>query len=191
VVLAVASLSLACEPQVGDKVLLAGDGILSGASGVIQRELTLGEGGPLVAVNAHAGLGLADVDTYWADRIPDLVEAMGGVDVMVVMLGSADAQRGEVPVDLEARIDAVVAAADPARVLWVTLNEGLPGAGEADREINDALHAAAQRHARVTIVDFGAEVGAHPDYLAADGVHLSPDGDLALAAMLEASRSGG
>lgn len=73
-------------------------------------------------------------------------------------------------------------AAGVVRVLWVTLHESPAHSGNAT--MNAAIEAAAASRPGVTVVDWNGYSAGHPEWFAADDVHLAGDGPRALARLL-------
>jgi hypothetical protein len=70
-------------------------------------------------------------------------------------------------------------AAGVKHVLWATLHVSPDHTSYA--LFNNALRAAAATHPELTILDWNAYAGAHPEWFQGDGVHLQDDGPRALA----------
>jgi hypothetical protein len=68
-------------------------------------------------------------------------------------------------------------------ILWLTLR--------AERQsylhMNDIIHAAAERHAEMTIVDWNLYSRSHPDWFQPDGLHLTDVGAIAMATLVHRS----
>lgn len=73
-------------------------------------------------------------------------------------------------------------AAGVVRVLWVTLHESPAHSGNTT--MNAAIEAAAASRSGVTVVDWNAYAAGHPEWFAADDVHLAGEGPRALARLL-------
>jgi hypothetical protein len=50
--------------------------------------------------------------------------------------------------------------------------------------MNAELEAAASRYANLEVIDWNAEVAAHPEEVYADAIHLTPPGQVAMAALV-------
>ncbi len=71
-------------------------------------------------------------------------------------------------------------------VVWATIHRD----GDAYDAFNDVLRAAAARNRNLRLVEWSAMIDKHPEWLAADGIHGSPDGYVARAeAVVAALRS--
>jgi hypothetical protein len=100
-------------------------------------------------------------------------------DVVVLDLGYNDMADASV---FHERIDAMMQAlAGVPRVVWLTQSLFQPARGA----MNDELRAAATRYPNLDVADWGAQVSAHPDYVYADGLHLTPAGRAAFAAVVK------
>jgi hypothetical protein len=99
-------------------------------------------------------------------------------DVVVLDLGYNDASD---PTVFGGRIDdAMAALAGVKRVIWLNQHEWGPGRAR----MNAVLAAAGSRYPNLDVVDWNAEVSAHPDEVYADSIHLTPSGQLAMAALV-------
>jgi hypothetical protein len=99
-------------------------------------------------------------------------------DVVVLDLGYNDSSD---PAVFRGRIDdAMAALAGVRRVIWLNQHDWGPGRAGMNAE----LAAAASRYANLDVVDWNAEVAAHPDYVYADAIHLTPTGQPAMAAAI-------
>jgi hypothetical protein len=97
-------------------------------------------------------------------------------DVVVLDLGYNDMPDGAV---FRERVDAMMQAlANVPRVVWLTQSVFQP----TRVAMNDELRAAADRYPNLDVVDWDAQVAAHPEYVYADGIHLTPPGRAAFAA---------
>lgn len=110
----------------------------------------------------------------------ELVEAKGaslGPTVLVVM-GYNDREQTFAE-SVEASIQALLRARVRS-ILWATLRE----VRHPYVRMNDALVAVARRHPEVTIVDWNMYSRSHPEWFQSDGLHLLPEGGVALAQFL-------
>jgi hypothetical protein len=99
-------------------------------------------------------------------------------DVVVLDLGYNDSPD---PAVFRGRIDDAMAALSGVdRVIWLNQHDWGPGRSGMNAE----LAAAASRYPNLDVVDWNAEVGAHPEYVYADSIHLTPVGGPALAAVV-------
>jgi hypothetical protein len=100
-------------------------------------------------------------------------------DVVVLDLGYNDSDD---PATFRGRIDGAMAALSGVRrVFWANQHEWAPGRAGMNAE----LTAAAARYPTLEVIDWNAEVVAHPDYVYADGIHLTPSGQPAFAALVK------
>jgi hypothetical protein len=109
-------------------------------------------------------------------------------EAMVMMAGYDDAS-------ITNAVDAVMAEAEAQgvkRVLWLTYRTNtayvLPG-GLAARDLygshNSELSAAVQRHSSLKVLDWDAYTVNQSQWFAADGIHLSTSGSMALASFIK------
>ncbi len=169
-------------------VLVVGDSHLRGALGDLQAEVVDREAGMAVVSNAFGGLGVKD-SPYVVSRLVGATEETGGLDAVVVGLGTNDLIPDQTTTDVAGRIDEIVDAAGDVPVLWLSLATTMRNRPGADG-FNDELHAAAERHANLSVVDFGPEWDDHPEWFAEDGLHLSVDGRVAYAAAVAGALDG-
>jgi hypothetical protein len=98
-------------------------------------------------------------------------------DVVVLDLGYNDASD---PAVFRGRIDSMMAVlANVPHVVWFTQHAFTPERAPMNQE----LVAAQARFANLGVVDWDAEVAAHPDDVYGDGIHLTPTGRAAFAAV--------
>jgi lysophospholipase L1-like esterase len=96
-------------------------------------------------------------------------------DLAVIELGANDTT--DVGVFTQ-RVDSMMGAlATVPRVIWI--NQPSFAAGRS--ALDGVLTAAATRYPNLDVIDWSAQVAAHPDYVGADGLHLSSAGAQALA----------
>jgi hypothetical protein len=99
-------------------------------------------------------------------------------DVVVLDLGYNDAAD---PAVFQSRIDGAMSALSGVkRVIWLNQHDWGPGRAGMNAE----LVAAATRYPNLEVVDWNAEVAAHPDYVYADAIHLTPAGQTAMATLV-------
>jgi hypothetical protein len=99
-------------------------------------------------------------------------------DVVVLDLGYNDMAD---PAVFRGRIDdAMGALAGVKRVIWLNQHDWGPGRAGMNAE----LAAAASRYPNLDVVDWNAEVAAHPENVYGDAIHLTPPGQAALAALV-------
>jgi hypothetical protein len=99
-------------------------------------------------------------------------------DVVVLDLGYNDSDD---PAVFRERIDGAMAAlAGVKRVIWLNQHEFRPGRAMMNAE----LSAAASRYPNLEVVDWNAEVAAHPEDVYGDAIHLTPAGQAAMASLV-------
>jgi hypothetical protein len=99
-------------------------------------------------------------------------------DVVVLDLGYNDS---EDPAVFRERIDGAMAAlAGVKHVIWLNQHEFRPGRAGMNAE----LSAAASRYPNLDVVDWNAEVAAHPEDVYGDAIHLTPAGQAAMASLV-------
>ncbi|MDQ1432842.1 MAG: hypothetical protein QOF40_3444 [Actinomycetota bacterium] len=99
-------------------------------------------------------------------------------DVVVLDLGYND---GDDPGVFRQRIDnAMAVLSSVPKVLWLTQREFRAGRAGMNAE----LVAAATRYGNLEVVDWNTEVAAHPEEVYGDGIHLTPVGQRAMAALV-------
>ena len=107
--------------------------------------------------------------------------ALPGHDPVVISLGTND-PRGSAAAfaqDVERALDV---AGRGRCLVWATIwRDGGP-----DEELNAVLRAAAAAHAELRLLEWDAMLADHPEWLAPDGLHGSPEGYAARA--VEAAR---
>jgi hypothetical protein len=99
-------------------------------------------------------------------------------DVVVLDLGYNDAADAAV---FRSRIDGAMSALSGVkRVIWLNQHDWGPGRASMNAE----LVAATTRYPNLEVVDWNAEVAAHPDDVYADAIHLTPAGQTAMATLV-------
>ncbi len=148
------------------RVAVIGDSVLLGA----KEELLAQFAGQQVTVDAVEDRSLLGAIGLFRSAGP----ALG--DVVVLDLGYNDSSD---PAVFRGRVDdAMTALAGVRRVIWLNQHDWGPGRAGMNAE----LTAAASRYANLDVVDWNAEVAAHPDYVYADAIHLTATGQPAMAA---------
>ncbi len=82
----------------------------------------------------------------------------------------------------DADLDRMMERAGDRKVLLVNAKVARPWEGL----VNQRLAAAAERHPNAVLVDWHSLATAHPEWFAADGAHLRPDGARAFAELIRA-----
>jgi lysophospholipase L1-like esterase len=167
--LAVAAPARAQVPAgVDPRLFVIGDSVLLGA----EHAIVAREAGWQVTVFAQEGLstlGAASVITAHKAAVGDLV---------VVALGSNDA--GD-PITFGHRVDGVMQAIGPVRrVVWVNLRQFASWTPALNRQ----LAAATARWPNLVIADWSARATPNPGLVYADGLHLTPGGQAAMAELI-------
>ena len=110
----------------------------------------------------------------------ELVQAKGAAlgPTVLVAMGYNDREQ-TFAASVEASIQALLRARVRS-ILWATLRE----VRHPYVRMNDALVAVARRHPEVTIVDWNMYSRSHPEWFQSDGLHLLPEGGVALAQFL-------
>ena len=187
VVLALSAIgATACESRVTGQVLFAGDFTATDSSPWVSEYINTGATGLLPTVNAIDAAGVRDA-SYWEARFAALRAANGGYDAVVLSLGSNDVQDGDLTTDVADRIAEIADAAGGEQqkaVFWATLSEVSPAHHDGAVAFNEALRSVATSRPNLQVLEFGAAIGAHPEYLAADGVHWSQAGQKAFATLV-------
>jgi hypothetical protein len=155
-------------------VSMVGDSVMLGARDDLLASLP-GDQVTVDAVENRSLLGAVSL-------VAPVASAMG--DVVVLALGYNDAAD---PAVFRGRIDSMMGALAPVpAVVWFTQRVFRP-----DRApMNQELTAAQQRYPNLQVVDWDATVAAHPDYVYADGIHLTPPGRTAFAALARVAVDG-
>ena len=153
------------SPNSAMRVSMYGDSVLLGA----QEELLAQFTGHQATVDAVEDRSLLGAISLFQNAGP----ALG--DVVVLDLGYNDASD---PAVFRSRIDGAMAALAGVReVIWLNQHDWAPGRAGMNAE----LAAAQTRYPHLTVVDWNAEVAAHPDYVYADQIHLTPAGQNGMA----------
>jgi uncharacterized protein with FMN-binding domain len=151
------------------RVSMYGDSVLLGA----KEELLAQFAGQQVTVDAVEDRSLLGAIGLFRSAGP----ALG--DVVVLDLGYNDSSD---PAVFRSRIDdAMAALAGVKRVIWLNQHDWGPGRAGMNAE----LTAAASRYPNLDVVDWNAEVAAHPDAVYADAIHLTPSGQNTMATLVK------
>jgi len=150
------------------RISIYGDSVLLGA----KEELLADLSGQQVTVDAVEDRSLLGSIDLFQRAGPTLG------DVVVLDLGYNDAPDAAV---FRSRIDGAMAALSGVkRVIWLNQHDWGPGRAGMNAE----LVAAEARYPNLEVVDWNSEVAAHPDYVYADAIHLTPAGQTAMAALV-------
>jgi hypothetical protein len=150
------------------RVSVYGDSVLLGA----REELLAQFAGQPVTVDAVEDRSLLGAIGLFQSAGP----ALG--DVVVLDLGYNDVADATV---FRSRVDGAMAAlVGVKRVFWLNQHDWGPGRAGMNAE----LVAAASRYPNLEVIDWNAEVAAHPDEVYGDSIHLTPTGQTAMAALV-------
>lgn len=154
----------------GARVALVGDSLTVGIEERI-ADLAADEGIDL-DLSAQSGRRIPE-------GIPELERLAPGADLVVVALGTNDAAAtGVDESSATALIESALAAIDDDQpVLWVNVyRDAGDEAGQQAQAFNRALVAAAGRHDELVVLDWASYVADHPEVVAEDRVHDTPEG---------------
>ncbi len=157
------------DPVAPPRVVLVGDSIMLGAAPALEASLAAAGFAPVVdaAESRSTSKGAEHVRLH----------AAAGADALVVMLGANDAGN---PETYRGRVAEVVAAAEGIEHLyWLTIPEVRDYYPEANRIIAEAM---AVREGG-EVLDWNSALSAG-GLTSGDGMHLTPDGAEAMAAMV-------
>jgi len=171
------------DTSVSASVLFVGDSIMRSVVAPVQSALVDRAAGRAATFNASGGLGVDD-SPYVASRIATATAVAGGFSAIVVNLGANDTLEGYVTQNPASHMRRILNAAGPTPVLWVDQAEPLPKHDVAAVAYNDALRATADQYPNMTVVDWGALLDQHHEYLNPDNLHLNPQGQAALAQVI-------
>ena len=150
------------------RVSMVGDSVMLGARDQLLAQFA----GMPVTVDAIEDRSLLGAIGMFQSAGP----ALG--DVVVLDLGYNDTSD---PTVFRERIDGAMAALVGVKhVIWLNQNEFRPDRAGMNAELN----AAASRYANLEVVDWNAEVVAHPEDVYGDSIHLTPAGQAAMAALV-------
>lgn len=167
------STSQAIPPR--PKVGLLGDSLLHASRAEVEQRL-LG-----VEVRAKTAPGLTAIDArYYVDHLN-----VDDLAVVGISLGTNDARASSMP-DLEPLEAIVQSVASAPCVRWMALADTSPDPAfnDAARRINAELERLALVHPTIAIVPWNIDVATHPEWLALDGIHYTPEGSAAFGARL-------
>jgi hypothetical protein len=155
-------------PGVDPRVFVIGDSVILGARDALVGRLAGWQVTFIAKESFFTWQGPAAIAAYHA----------GVGDISVVALGNND---GADPGLFAHQIDQVMAALGPVRkVLWVNLRQFRSWVPAA----NAQLVAATARYPNLEIVDWDARATPDPALVYADGLHLNPAGQAAMAALV-------
>jgi lysophospholipase L1-like esterase len=146
------------------RVTMFGDSVMLGARDALLAQFP----GSAVTIDAQE-----DRSLLGAVGVMQAAQPLG--DVVVLDLGYNDTDDRTV---FRERIDTAMAVlAGVPRVIWLNQREFSPGRAGMNAE----LTAAVARYTNLDVVDWNAEVVAHPEDVYGDGIHLTPTGQRAMA----------
>jgi hypothetical protein len=148
-------------------VLAVGDSVLDGIAPLLDRELT----GWRLEVDAREGRGVPE----GLDRL----EVHDTARVVVIVLGHNYETEG-LAFDWFRAVPRLLPRAE--RIVLVTVAEWSP----SQTEVNQAIWLAAAEDPRVVVADWSSVSKAAPELLRSDRVHLTPEGNEALASLVAA-----
>lgn len=162
---AAAMSSRAPEPYDGD-VFAIGDSVLAGAANCLARRG--------VEVNAQQSRRISDAVAILERKVERLPARV------IVHLGT---NGGATATEL----DAVMAVLGADRiVLWSTIQlPDDPSRYTYEDATNEAITGLAERHDNVRIFDWQAATRLHPEWLYAEGIHMTPEGCAGYASLVE------
>jgi hypothetical protein len=113
----------------------------------------------------------------------DVVDQLGAsVGPTIVMMTGYDDFEDQFQQDISDLLKAAEAVG-VTRVIWLNLYESRM----SYQDMNGMLDAAAAQDPDLTVLDWNAYSRSHPDWFQSDGVHLTPDGEIALATFIHSS----
>jgi hypothetical protein len=177
----VAGTARAATPDPG--VLVIGDSVSTGmywyASATVERHLDVNW---QIAVCRRVGGQSCYDQGVSPPTMLDLIASLGTVPpTIVVEMGYND-----LPDSFAANVDAAMRAligAGAQHVLWLTLRE----VQDPYPQLNGVLHAAAARYPQLSLLDWNAWSGNHPEWFQGDGIHLDRTGGIAMAHFVHAA----
>jgi hypothetical protein len=177
-----AGTSRAATP-VNPPVLVIGDSVSTGmywyASATVERHLAVNW--QLAVCRRVGGQSCYDQGVSPPTML-ELISSLGTVPpTVVVEMGYNDP-----PETFAGNVDAAMRAliaAGARQVLWLTLRE----VRDPYPELNGVLHAATARYPQLSLLDWNAWSGNHPEWFQGDGIHLDPTGSIAMAHFVHAA----
>jgi lysophospholipase L1-like esterase len=157
----------------GNRVLLIGDSILASTSRRYSNDMcdALVPLGWRVEVEAEVSRPIAFADTVLDSRF------QAGWDVVVIFLGT---NYGNDEKDYLRRLNDAITRVGDLPVVLVTVTEH-----DAEvHEVNDTIRAILDVYPNLSMVDWQQISTEHPEYLREDGIHLTDEGRVALAAAM-------
>lgn len=150
------------------RVSMFGDSVMLGARDALLSQF---QGLPVTVDAVESRSLLGSISMFQANPA-----ALG--DVVVLDLGYNDMDD---PGVFRERIDGAMGALSGVKhVIWLNQHEFEPGRAAMNAE----LTAAASRYPKLDVVDWNAEVNAHPDEVYGDAIHLTSSGQAAMARLV-------
>ena len=160
---------MAALPLEQRPITAVGDSVLLGARDALRAEL------PRVTVDAAIGRQPVAI----ANRVRERIKVDRLADILILQTGTNG------PPDTQGFPDFLKELADLDRVVVTTVRSQVPWMDDS----NDTIRRAAAGRANVVVADWARASVGHPEYLEADGTHLTPRGQEAYARLiLEALR---
>ncbi|MGH9026608.1 MAG: GDSL-type esterase/lipase family protein [Acidimicrobiia bacterium] len=159
----------ACDDGSDPKVLVIGDSIMNQSAFETARHLD--DAGWKPVVDAVGGTEVqpdAAFDTDWPAKVEELTRG-NPPEVAVIELGTNDCLSTDT--NLAGAIDGLMKPlGDVQQVIW--LNSPTVPCPRLDK----ALAAASGRYDNLAVIDAAEHFRGHPEWIASDGIHLSPAG---------------
>ncbi|HET8629417.1 MAG TPA: acyltransferase family protein [Thermomicrobiales bacterium] len=154
-----------CPPVAPHHVTAIGDSVMVGAADALASYL-----GPGVTIDAHIGRQASEVPTVIRER-----RGYGDLgDIVIIDIGTNGGMT-------DGEFDAIMAELKDVRAVFF-VNVLAPRSWEGPN--NAILANGVGRYQNALLIDWHREGGGHPDYLAPDGIHLTPQGQSAYASMI-------
>jgi hypothetical protein len=181
--LAAAAPSAAPPPGADNAVTVIGDSVLTGVLWYPAPRSILQEGLDVhfeVAVCRRLATPSCTFEGVQPPTLVELVAARGrGLGPTVVVVTGYNDREETFAAGVEQSVAALLRAG-VKRILWATLH----AARHPYVRMNDMLVAASRRHAELTILEWNVYSRSHPEWFQNDGIHLFPEGGIAMASFL-------
>jgi lysophospholipase L1-like esterase len=155
-------------------VLVIGDSNVFNSGRAIDLELREADFEPVI--HGYPGFGLKDFDSYWNEKVQELLRADPAV--VVVALGTNDVELPRHTREIPVRIDQMMGLIGDRPAAWVTVAKLRPGGNPptAGETVNLHLLAADAKYSNLTLIDWGKTIEEDPSVLHADRLHWSRKG---------------
>jgi hypothetical protein len=164
---------------VSPRVTVVGDSLTVAMAPSIRRELQA------------LGFRVAAIDAEVGRTTPAGVARLRSLplgDVVVVGLGTNDVAGGGDPRQFSRHVERALAAAGPRPVVWVNVAlRRTPAEARRSAAFNQALERLGEEHPNLVVVDWATVSARRPQWLRADGVHLTAEGSTARARVVAAT----